>query len=126
MNTMKALKLLSYDKLDAEGKTYAEFTAMMIGAKHISDIRQKVAEHLNIRYNAYSLKAMEWLGLFDNIKMKRNIESPFDIVSDLMISKMMMKEEDRDMVVLQHNFVVKNKNGKEELIRSRMLYFGSL
>ena len=126
INALKKLNLFSSGKLNLKGKAYADFTAMMIGAKSIIDIRQKVADHFKLRYNAYSLKAMEWLGLFDNIKMDRVEDTPFEVVSDLMISKMMLGQKERDMVVLQHNFIAKYDDGKREIIRSRMLDFGML
>jgi saccharopine dehydrogenase-like NADP-dependent oxidoreductase len=125
INALKKLRMLSSEKLNLSGKTYADFTAMMIGAAGTSDIRQKVAEHIKQRYNSYPLKAMEWLGLFDNIKMNRGDDSAFEVLSDLMISKMMLKDEERDMVVLQHNFLASYKDGKKEIIRSRMLDFGT-
>lgn len=126
VNAMKKLKLLTTEKFNFKGKAYADLIAVMIGAKSIIDIRQKAADYLKMNYNTYSLKAMEWLGLFDNIQMNREEDSPFEIVSDLMISKMMLKNEERDMVVLQHNFTAKYDDGKREIIRSRMLDFGTL
>ena len=42
-----------------------------------------------------------------------------------MISKMMMSEKDRDMVVMQHVFLASYPGGKKEVIKSSMLDFGS-
>ena len=72
------------------------------------------------------MKAMEWLGLFSNQPMNRKEDSPFEVVSDLMISKMMIQSEERDMVVLQHTFLASYTDGKQEVIKSRMLDFGTL
>ena len=126
MNAMKALNLLSDEKLDVKGETYAKLIARMIGTEDIYDIRQKVADYLLIRYNAYSLMGMEWLGLFDNVEINKNNASPLEIISDLMIEKMMLKDNERDMVVLQHSLVIINNKGNKELITSRLLDFGSL
>ena len=71
LDVMKSLKLLSDDSKQFNGMSYADMMAMMIGEKDIIDIRQKVADKLKIKYNAHALKAMEWLGLFDNVKMNR-------------------------------------------------------
>ncbi|MFH1297817.1 MAG: saccharopine dehydrogenase C-terminal domain-containing protein [Bacteroidota bacterium] len=50
--------------------------------------------------------------------------SPFDVVSDLMIRKMTLGEHERDMIVVQHTFLAGYSDGREEVIRSRMLDFG--
>jgi saccharopine dehydrogenase-like NADP-dependent oxidoreductase len=43
-----------------------------------------------------------------------------------MIDKMMIKEDERDMVIMQHTFVASYPDGNKEVIRSRMLDFGTL
>ncbi|MCK9616710.1 MAG: saccharopine dehydrogenase NADP-binding domain-containing protein [Lentimicrobiaceae bacterium] len=40
IDAMKKMKLISYDKMDFTGKSYADFVAMMIGTNDSSNIRQ--------------------------------------------------------------------------------------
>ena len=126
IDAMKELKLISYDKIDMTGKTYAGFMAMQIGASDVENIKQKVSAYLGLSVKDYALNAMEWLGLFENAPMHRTIESPFEVTSDLMIAKMELGREERDMVVLQHTFLATYPGGKQEIVRSRMLDFGTL
>ncbi len=126
IDAFKAINLLSYDKFDAEGMTYAGFMAKMIGADNSDDIRKKVAEKLNIAEDSDPVIALEWLGLFSSEPMNRKEDSVFEIVSDLMIEKMMIGEDERDMVVMQHTFLAEYPDGKQEVIKSRMLDFGTL
>ena len=58
--------------------------------------------------------------------MNRLIDSPFEITSDLMIEKMQLGQNERDMVVMQHTFLAEYPDGKKEVIRSRMLDYGTL
>jgi saccharopine dehydrogenase-like NADP-dependent oxidoreductase len=58
--------------------------------------------------------------------MGRGIDSTFEVTSDLMIRKMELGPDERDMVVLQHTFLAGYSNGRKEVIRSRMLDFGTL
>ena len=125
IDAMKALKLISYDTYDFTGKTYAGFIAMMMNEQDASDIRQKVAKYLHLDEKAHALDAMQWLGLFDDIPMNRGMDSPFEITSDLMISKMELGRNERDMVVMQHTFLAAYPDGRKEVIRSRMLDFGT-
>jgi saccharopine dehydrogenase-like NADP-dependent oxidoreductase len=125
LHVMKQLNLISYDKVNLEGKTYADFIAMQIGASDSTNIRQKVAAHLGIDAEAYALNAMEWLGLFSNQPLNRTEDSPYEVTSDLMIAKMELGHHERDMVVMQHSFLASYPDGTKEVIRSRMLDFGT-
>ncbi len=126
IDAMKALKLISSEERDFTGKTYAEFVAMLIGADNASNIRKQVADYLKIDPKAYALDAMEWLGLFNNEPMNAGKTTAFEITSDLMIAKMELGREERDMVVMQHIFAASYPDGKQEVIKSSMLDFGTL
>lgn len=125
IDAFKTINLLSYDKFNMEGMTFADFMARMTGADIADDIKQKTAEKLGISVDSNPVVALEWLGLFDDKPMNRKEDSPFEVVSDIMISKMMIGKDERDMVVMQHTFVAKYPDGREEVIKSRMLDFGT-
>ncbi len=126
LDAMKRLHLINNDKIDFTGKSYAGFIATMIGAEDPENIRQKAAQYLNLPYESYALQAIEWLGLFSDEDMGRKEDTPFEITSDLMIEKMKLDPDERDMVVMQHTFLADYPGGKREVIKSRMLDFGTL
>jgi saccharopine dehydrogenase-like NADP-dependent oxidoreductase len=124
IDAFKSINLFSYDQMNVEGLTYAGFLAKLLGFESEEDIKAKVAEKMGIDEDSYPIIAMEWTGLFSHEPMERKEASSFDITSDLMISKMMINRDERDMVVLEHTFVAKYPDGKKEVIKSRMLDFG--
>ena len=126
MDNFKKINLLSYVQFDMTGMTYVDFIAEMIGAVKSENIDEKVAGKLGVRLNSKTIRAMGWLGLFADDNMNRNDDSPFEVISDLMISKMMIDEEERDMVAMQHTFLASYGNGNQEIITSKMLDFGTL
>ena len=126
IDVMKALKLITSDKYDFTGKTYAEFVAMLIGAKDATNIRKKAADYLKIDEKSYALDAIEWLGLFSDEPMNRGEDTPFEITSDVMIAKMELGHTERDMVAMQHVFLASYPDGRQEIIKSSMLDFGTL
>ena len=128
LDVMKRLKLISVEKLDMTGMTYAGMVAggMPVGrAVGLNRIRQEVSGFLSIPYGSVALEALQWLGLFENTSINRGIDSTFEVTSDLMISKMTLGSDERDMVVMQHTFLAGYSDGRKEVIRSRMLDFGS-
>jgi saccharopine dehydrogenase-like NADP-dependent oxidoreductase len=123
---MKRLNLISSDTFDMKGMTYADMIAHQIGKRNSTNIRQHVATFLNIPVTSYALDALEWLGMFKAEPMGRGIDSTFEVTSDRMISRMGLGPEERDMVILQHTILAGYSNGRKEIIRSRMLDFGTL
>ncbi|MEA3478847.1 MAG: saccharopine dehydrogenase C-terminal domain-containing protein [Bacteroidota bacterium] len=125
LDAMKTIDLLSYDKIDMSGMTYRDFMAHMIGADESENICVKVAEKLNIEEESNPIIALDWLGLFDNDLIDRGEESPFELVSDLMIGKMMIEEDERDMIAMMHTFLASYPDGGREVIKSTLLDFGT-
>jgi saccharopine dehydrogenase (NADP+, L-glutamate forming) len=125
MDIIKQLGLTAYEKYHLDGMTYADLMALLIGSMQTGNIKEQVAAYLNIDKASHAITALEWLGLFSGQKMNRKIDSPFDVLSDLMIEKMGLGDAERDMVVLQHTFLASYPDATKEVIRSRMLDFGT-
>jgi saccharopine dehydrogenase-like NADP-dependent oxidoreductase len=127
LDAIKKLNLISSEKSDMTGLTFAGMVKRQIGQPgNSSTTRSQVAAFLEIPENSYAIEAMQWLGLFENIAMNRTIDSTFEVTSDLMIEKMGLGLNERDMVAMQHTFLAAFADGRKEVIRSRMLDFGTL
>ena len=124
IDAMKELNLLSDEPTDLAGMTLADLVAHQVGEKDSSNIRKKVARHLDMPENANALDALEWLGLFSQQSIEREKDSPFEVTSDLMLEKMKLGKDERDMVAMQHTFLVEYADKAQEVIRSRLLSFG--
>jgi saccharopine dehydrogenase-like NADP-dependent oxidoreductase len=122
---MKELGLISDDKINLKGKTYADMMAHQINAADSSDIKKKTADFLKLKEDAHAINALEWLGLFDDKEIGKDKDSPFEVTSDLMMDKMMLGNEERDLIAMQHTFLVNFPEKGKEVIRSRMLVYGS-
>ena len=128
LDVIKQLNLITNDTFDMTGMTYAEMTGRTLPHHNTIEgwrIQQEVSDFLSIPINCHALEALKWLGLFDDAPMNRGIDSTFEVTSDLMINKMTLGYEERDMVVLQHTFLAGYSDGRKEIIRSRMLDYGS-
>ena len=125
-DAIKACDLLSYDKIDLRGKSYADMLAYKIGVDNSDNIRGKTADFLNISVDNRILDAFEWVGLFSEDIIGKEEDSPFEVVSDIMIEKMIVGDTERDMVAMQHTFLASYPDGSKEVIKSRMLDFGTV
>ncbi len=125
IDLMKQINLISEEPIDLKGKTYADMIAHQIGADDASNIRKKVADKFNLSEDAHALDALEWLGLFSKEPINREKDSPFEVTSDLMMEKMTLGRNERDIVAMQHTFLVDYPEKEKEVIKSSMLVFGS-
>jgi len=125
LDAIKSMNLISYEKINLEGLTYRDFLAKTSGFKNDENLETNIARRFNIPLDHFILKSLDFLGLLSDIKMERKQDSPFEIISDLMIEKMMIKDHERDMIVMQHTFVADFGDSGKEVIRSRMVDFGT-
>jgi saccharopine dehydrogenase-like NADP-dependent oxidoreductase len=126
LDALKRLNMISQEKLDMTGMSYADLLFRQIGSTGTGVVRELVATFLEVSPDSAVMLAFEWLGLFSEEKMGRGVDSTFEVTSDLMIEKMSLGGDERDMVVLQHTFLAAYSDGRKEVIRSRMLDFGSM
>ncbi|MCX6257495.1 MAG: saccharopine dehydrogenase NADP-binding domain-containing protein [Bacteroidia bacterium] len=124
-DAMKKIGLTTVDKFDMSGLTYADMLAKLCGLTDTHNLKQQIANVLGVAIDSVAVAAIQWLGLLDSKPMNRGIDSAYEVVSDLMIDKMMLPDNERDMVIMQHTFLAAYPDGKKEVIRSRMLDFGS-
>ena len=125
IDAMKRLNLISEEPIDLKGKSYADMIAAQMGADDASNIRQKTAQYLGVEEDAHALDSLEWLGLFSDEPINREKDSPFEVTSDLMLEKMKLGDHERDMVAMQHTFLVSYPHKASEVIKSSMLVYGS-
>ncbi len=125
LDVMKSLNMLDDASIDYSGKTFAEFIAERSGLSISDDLKKSLSIKLGLPANCVAFKSFEWLGLFSQEKMGYYVTTPFEITSNLMIRKMPLAENERDMVLLQHIIDASYPDGRKENIISSMIDFGS-
>ena len=124
MDVMKKLGLVSTETQKFEGKTLKEIVAEKLDV-YPANVKEKVAGRLKISLGSPAVSALDWLGYFSNDRVNMIEGSTFDITAGLMLKKMMLREGGRDMVIMQHTFLVEKANGQKEVIKSRLLDFAT-
>ena len=124
MDVMKSLGLLSAKKKKFEGKTYKELVAERIDV-YPKNVKEKVAGKLKLELHSPAIEALDWLGYFSNEKIKLEEGSLLDITAELMLKNMILPAGARDMVIMQHSFLIEKADGKKEVINSRLLDFAT-
>jgi len=106
---------------DMAGLTFARFTARLIGST--GDLKQDLAAFLKVEEDSLVIRNLEWLGLLSDEPLPLQKGAPIDVLTARMLEKMQYKEGERDMLILQHEFIAQYP-GRQQKITSTMIDFG--
>jgi saccharopine dehydrogenase (NADP+, L-glutamate forming) len=124
LDAMKSINMLDDKSADYENKSYADFLAVRAGIEK-RNLKKSLAVKLGIPEASVAIESLDFLGFFDDELLNYKETTPFEITSDRMISRMMLPDNERDMVLLQHIVLAVYPTGRKEVIRSSMVDFGS-
>jgi saccharopine dehydrogenase (NADP+, L-glutamate forming)/spermidine synthase len=110
-------------KHNLQEKTYRQFMKDFLGLESEEEFEKLIAKKLGFNIHAKVLNKIEWLGLFSNEKIGIDEGTAFDIITKLMKDKLQYSEDERDLVLLQHEFEVKFED-RNESIQSLLLVKG--
>ena len=107
-------------QMNVSGMTYMNFlNSFMREANNTSQNRLK--KHFRITDNV--LTKFDWLGFFGDTKIEIKKATPAQVLQSILESKWTLGKDDKDMVVMQHQFVYE-LDGTEHELHSSFVTFG--
>ncbi len=85
--------------------------------------KEKLTTFMGAEMNEEVMNKIEWLGVFEDKKIKVKNATPAQILQDLLEEKWLLKEHDKDMIVMQHQFEY-TLNGQAKKITSSLVVKG--
>jgi len=113
---------LSDERRALSGLTYGQLTARLMGTAG-ENVAQEAMDYLGIAENTFALYNMKWLGLLSNEPLTMGQGSPLDVLVERMLSKMQYTAGERDMIVMQHEFIAHYPDHRAK-ITSTMIDYG--
>ena len=80
--------------------------------------KNKLIAFMGNEADAETINKIEWLGIFEDKKIKLSNASPAQILQDLLEEKWKLKEHDKDMIVMQHQFEYVKDSQSKKIISS--------
>ncbi len=120
-NYFKKLGLLRQDlSFDFNQLTVKQAVAQLIGCSE-NDLLEEVANYLKIPTHSVTLKKLQWIGLFDDLKLSLGKATPFDMFAHLLQRKLNYAPGETDMLLQHHAFIAEYPDGRREEITSTMI-----
>ncbi len=111
-------------KIEASDKlTYSEFLEAYLPHTKYS-VKEKLISFMGSEMDDDSLTKIEWTGILSDEKIKLINATPAQILQDLLERKWKLQENDKDMIVMQHQFQYRNKNAEIKNIISSLIVKG--
>ena len=106
---------------DLDRATWAEFTRKLVGGS--GDLRADLAAKFGVDVDSKVVGDLAWLGVFSDEPLPAGQKSPIDILCARMLEKLRYALEERDMLILRHEFEAAYPDRTED-ITSIMVDFG--
>tara|TARA_Y100000385_G_C13020641_1_gene606033 strand:+ start:66 stop:1388 length:1323 start_codon:yes stop_codon:yes gene_type:complete len=107
----------SYE-IDVSGMSYFDFFNSFID-ENTENIKAYLKSHF--RVSDHVISKVEWLGFFNSINIGLDKGTPAQILQKILESKWFLQNEDKDMIVMQHQFIYEIEGEEHELHSSFVL-----
>ncbi len=124
LRKMVEIGLLDDAAKDRSGLTWSGLMRELSHAGPGGEPKAAVASRLGLDVGSAVLSRLEWLGLFAEAPLPAPRSSALDNLTALMMDRLRYEEGERDMVVLQHEFLVRTETGGIERIVSTLVDYG--
>jgi saccharopine dehydrogenase-like NADP-dependent oxidoreductase len=108
---------------NAENMTYREFTNLFFPFNNELTVEQKFCNYLSVSKNSEEFQKAEWVGIFLDSEIGMTNATPAQILQAILEKKWTLGAEDKDMIVMQHQFEY-TQNGQQNKLNSSLLVFG--
>lgn len=121
---MVELGLLDQEEQDWTDFTYRNYLRKIMGNPAEEDLSQALSRYLKIDPESDIIRMFAWLGLLSDDLLPVQKGSALDIIAALMTDKLRYEKGERDMIILQHQFIASYPGDKREKITSTLIDFG--
>ena len=104
-------------------ESYRGVLAALGGVTVDGDVEGAVAARAGVARDSAPIQKLTWLGMFERAALPDADTSPLDALVSRMIERLQYKPGERDMIVLQHEFVAAYPDRRERLV-STLVDFG--
>jgi saccharopine dehydrogenase (NADP+, L-glutamate forming)/spermidine synthase len=124
MYNIGQLGLLELDEQPLHDMSYGRFLRQYLKLSPGSDVKKEVAQRLNLPEDDPVIERYEWLGLFGNADIPFDRGAPIDVLVSLFQEKLQYALGERDMIVMQHHFIIEHSDHSHEHARSTLIDYG--
>lgn len=101
--------------------TWRDFINSFLVYDEVRTVEEKLQSYLSL--SSEVMNKLKWLGIFENVSVGLQDSTPAQALQKLLESKWSLEKEDKDMIVMQHQFHYQLK-GEEKCLHSSLVLEG--
>jgi len=114
----------SFEVADVENLTYAQFVESFIPTSVFGDsLEEKISRLCNIDPDGRAMEKIRYTGILEDKKIGLLNGTPAQILQHLLMQKWVLKPNDKDMIVMQHQFEY-SVAGQSKILSSSLVVIG--
>ena len=113
----------TYKIENSENISNRDFLNMFLPFDAELTLEQKLCNEFKVDTDSSIFKKISWLGMFENTKVGLKDASPAMLLQTILEEKWALAAEDKDMIVMQHQFEY-TQDGAEQKLNSSLVVFG--
>ncbi|TAH27706.1 MAG: saccharopine dehydrogenase [Cytophagales bacterium] len=95
---------------NSEGMPLSDFTKLFIPEEFVHEnLKESICKFLNLEESSIAFQQLESLGLFSSLTIKTPKATPAQVLQELLLYNIPLREKDKDMVIMQHEILYKKK-----------------
>ena len=98
-------------------KTYGQLVESFILGSY-PDVKTGVANFLGLSVDDEIIRKLEWTELFSDRPIRLKKATPAQALEDLLLDKWALKKEDKDMIIMQHQFEYELGGAQKKIVSS--------
>lgn len=115
----------SFTLQNTEEMTHKEFINSFLYYSKEDPVKTKLYHYMHIDQDSDVREKLEWLGIFDNTRIGLKDATPAQILEHILCRKWALEPGDKDMLVMWHKFIFRQKEHEEPtLLTSSLVVIG--
>jgi saccharopine dehydrogenase (NADP+, L-glutamate forming) len=124
MKKIGEIGLLDAAERNLQGMTYVRFVRSLLGMPADWNLKKTLRDKLKIRPDSKVVDRLEWLGLFAEEPISLERGSALDVLESLMLKRLRYAANERDMIILRHEFLTADRTGRPSKLVSTLIDYG--
>lgn len=112
-----------YKITNSEPMNCSDFTKLFLPTNDNLSLAENLCNYLSISKNSDEFKKIEWLGIFSNDILGLDSATPAQFLQLITEKKLSLEDNDKDMIVMQHQFKF-SINNKFKRLNSSLIVYG--
>jgi len=111
----------SFTLQNTEEMTYKEFINSFLYYSREDPVKTKLYQYMHIDQDSDIREKLEWLGIFDDTRIGLKNATPAQILEHILCRKWVLEPGDKDMLVMWHKFIYRNKDQEKPILLTSSL-----